>query len=383
VIDGTGKAPLRDSSVIISGERIQEIGPSARIKAPSGAQVVDLTGKTVMPGIINLHGHVNGDTAAKLRTYAKYGVTSTTSLGGDTNEILKIKADESAGRLGAARVYTALQRFEPNDAIVTGEQARAEVDRLASAGADLIKVWIDSLRGTRRKLSPEVATAAIAQAHKHGLKAFAHIYEYSDAKFVADQNVDVLAHEVRDREVDDALIQELIAKRITVIPTLVRDQSTYIFADSPAWLNDPLFVRLTPAEVQENAKTKLKDQQAADPDSTANRRDYELSSRNVRKMFAAGVRIGLGTDSTGGANRFQGFYEHREMELMVDAGLTPMQVIHAFSQINSEALGIEKDYGTLAPGKIADLVVLDANPLDNILNTRKISAVYIGGKKFD
>jgi imidazolonepropionase-like amidohydrolase len=165
---------------------------------------------------------------------------------------------------------------------------------------------------------------------------------------------------------------------------LVRELSSFAYADSPAWLNDPFLIRFSdPARIQ-IAKTQLKDQQSKLPDLALNRRDLEIASKNFTKMVnAGGVRIGLGTDSGPAPTRFEGFFEHLEMELMVKYGMTPVQVIQAFSKTNSEILGIDKDYGTLAKGKIADLVVLDKNPLDDILNTRTVSAVYIGGKKFE
>jgi imidazolonepropionase-like amidohydrolase len=198
-----------------------------------------------------------------------------------------------------------------------------------------------------------------------------------------EQGIDMLAHEVRDREVDDSFIAMMKAKKVAITPTLVRELSSFVYADSPPWLDDPSLSRFFDPRRIEFAKTKLKDQQSKLADLALNRRDLEIASKNFTKMLNAGVRIGLGTDSGPAPARFEGFFEHLEMELMVKYGMTPMQVIQAFSKTNSEILGIDKDYGTLAKSKMADLVVLDKNPLDNILNTRTVSAVYIGGKKFE
>ena len=196
--------------------------------------------------------------------------------------------------------------------------------------------------------------------------------------------LDMLAHQVRDREVDDSFIAMMKAKHVAITSTLVRELSSFVYADSPRWLNDPFLARFSDPKRIEIAKTQLKDQQSKLRDLALNRKDFEIATANFSKMVkAGGVRIGLGTDSGPVPTRFEGYFEHMEMELMVKYGMTPMQVIQAFSQTNSEILGIEKDYGTLAKGKMADLVVLDKNPLDDILNTRTINAVYIGGRKFE
>ena len=212
----------------------------------------------------------------------------------------------------------------------------------------------------------------------------AHEYYYDDAKFLMDHGLDIFAHEIRDRVVDDGFIDELKAKRVTVTPTLVREISFYIYADLPAWLDDPFLLKYMPAARVEEGRTKLKELDAKDPEIALNRREFEVASANLKKMAAAGVRIGFGTDTGHGNPRYEGFFEHLEMELMVNAGgMTPMQVIQAYAKTNSEALGVDKEFGTLANGKAADLVVLDKNPLDNIVNTRTVNAVYIAGKKYE
>ncbi len=168
-----------------------------------------------------------------------------------------------------------------------------------------------------------------------------------------------------------------------MISALVQILSFYMYADSPAWLDDPFLTRVFPPERIQIAKTKLKEDQSKAPEAAFNRQEFKIATANFTKMLKAGVRLGLGTDSGPVPARFEGYFEHVEMEQMVKYGMTPMQVIQAFSRTNSEVLGIDKDYGTLAKGKVADLVVLDKNPLDDILNTRTINTVYIGGKKFE
>jgi imidazolonepropionase-like amidohydrolase len=352
------------------------------VKTPKGAQEQDLSGQTIIPGIINLHSHIGENTAGRVRTYALYGVTSTAGLGGDGEEVLKLRAAQRQGNIQGARIYTVQRRFEFDQDPV---EARTMVGTLAGQGVDMVKIVIDDRRGTAKKLPREVALAVIDEAHKRHLKVFAHIHDYDDAKFLVDHDVDMLAHEVRDRDVeaDDPLVIEMKQKGVVITATLSRELSTFVYVDSPAWLTDPFFINgTTPERLKKPAE--LKESQAKDPGLALNRRDFELASRNLKKMAVAGVRVGFGSDSGNGPPRYEGFFEHLEMELMVkSAGMTPMQVIQAFSKTNSEALGVEKDFGTLAKGKAADFVVLRKNPLDDIVNTRTINAVYIAGKKFE
>jgi imidazolonepropionase-like amidohydrolase len=383
IIDGTGREPLRDATLVVSNGRIADMGPATKTKTPAGAQVIDLSGQTIIPGIINLHSHIGENTAGRIRTYAKYGITSTAGLGGDGDEVLKLRNEQRQGNIAniqGARIYTVQRRFEFDKDPM---EARALVGMLADKHVDMVKIVIDDRRGTAVKLPREVAIAVIDEAHKRHLKVFAHIHDYDDAKFLVDQGVDMLAHEVRDRDVDDALISEMKKKRVVVTATLSRELSVFVFADSPSWINDPFFVNGTTPERLRKA-AELKETQAKDPAIALNRRDFELAARNLKKMAEGGVRIAFGSDSGNGPPRYEGFFEHLEMELMVkNAGMTPMQVIQAFSKTNSEALGVEKDFGTLAKGKVADFDVLRKNPLDDIVNTRTLSAVYIAGKKFE
>jgi imidazolonepropionase-like amidohydrolase len=185
--------------------------------------------------------------------------------------------------------------------------------------------------------------------------------------------------------VDADFIAKLKARNVTLISTLAREEGMFVFGDGPGFTDNPFFQKgLTPERLA-LLKTKKVEVQAKDPARDRLTRAFETDKINLKKMVDAGVRFGFGTDSGGDPDRFfvQGFFEHRQMELMVQAGLTPMQVIQAFSKNNAEALGIDKDFGTLAKGKAADLLVLMKNPLDDITNMRALEAVYLGGKKFE
>jgi imidazolonepropionase-like amidohydrolase len=385
VLDGTGAVPQKDVSIILENGRIREMGPTSKVPVPAGAMVVDLTGKFVVPGIINAHGHVGGKTEPQLRQYALYGVTTATSMQTDPDEVVQIREAQKRGELRGARVSTVKYRFAPDPEVATPQQARAKVDEIVAAGADYIKVWVDGGFGTRPKLTPEFCAAVLEQARKHGKLTFAHVYELSDAKMLVERGLNVLAHNVRDREVDAEFITMLKQRNVSLIPTLVRDELLFAYGEAPAWIDDPFFSKFVPPERLAVLKTKIRDEQMKHPQRALIKAGFEMNRINLKKLSDGGVRIALGTDSGGAADRFfiQGFSEHREMELMVQAGLTPMQVIQSFSKGASEALGIDKEFGTLAKGKAADLLVLEKNPLENIFNMRTIQAIYVGGKKFE
>ena len=385
LIDGAGGAPQKEVSIVIEGGRIRDLGPSSKIAAPPGASVVNVAGKFIVPGIINAHGHVGAKTAPQLRQYALYGVTTTTSMQTDPDEVVQVRDAQKRGELRGARVSTIKYRFAPDPEVTTPEQARAKVDETVAAGADYINLWVDGGFGTRAKLSPEFCAAVLEQARKHGKLTFGHAYELADAKMLVEQGLNVLAHNIRDREVDAEFIALAKQKNVTLIPTLVRDEGLFIYGEAPAWIDDPFFLKFVPPERLAVLKTKIRDEQAKHPQRALFKAGFEMNKVNLKKLSDAGVRIALGTDSGGAADRFfiQGHSEHREMDLMVQAGLTPMQVVQSFSKGASEALGINKEFGALAKGKAADLLVLEKNPLENVAHMRSIQTIYLGGKKFE
>ena len=385
LIDGTGGPPQKEVAIIMEGGRIRDVGPAGKITTPRGASVLDLAGKFIVPGIINAHGHVGAKTEPQLRQYALYGVTTATSMQTDPDEVIQVREAQKRGELRGARVSTIKYRFAPDPELKTPEQARAKVDEIVAGGADYIKVWVDSGFGTREKLSPEFCAAVLEQARKHGKLTFGHAYELVDAKMLVDRGLNVLAHNVRDREVDGDFIALLKQKNVSLIPTLVRDEGLFVYGDAPAWIDDPFFLKFVPPERLAVLKGKIREEQAKHPQRALFKSGFEMNKVNLKRLSDAGVRIALGTDSGGSPDRFfiQGHSEHREMELMVQAGLTPTQVIQSFSKGASETLGIEKEFGTLAKGKVADLLVLDRNPLDNIAHMRSIHTIYLGGRKFD
>ena len=391
LIDGTGATPQGGATIVMQNGRIAAIGRG--ISVPGGAAVIDLSGKYVVPGIINGHGHV-GPAAheRQVRQYALYGVTTTTSMQSDPDAIADYKARTRAGDIQGSRVLTTMYRFTTMLAPGAGydyrtpEAARGKVDEIAAKGADVIKVWVDAQGGKVPRLSREMVRAIVDQGRKHNLISGAHIVELADANMVIDEGVRILLHNVRDQEVGDDFIARLKDRNITVISTLAREEGMFVFGgDGRGFTDNPFFTKSVPPDRMAVLTGRIHDTQAKMPGRDRAVAAFETDKKNLKKMVDAGVRFGFGTDSGGDPDRFfvQGFFEHRQMELMVQAGLTPMQVIQAFSRNNAEAYGIQNDYGSLTLGKAADLLVLTKNPLDDILNMRALDAVYIGGRKFE
>jgi imidazolonepropionase-like amidohydrolase len=384
LIDGSGSAPQSNVTIVMENGRIREIGAVA---APAGATVVDLAGKFVVPGIINGHGHVGpAPRDRQLRQYALYGVTTTTSMAADPDDIVDYKTRQKAGDLRGARILTVKYRFTTLESggsdYKTPEAARQKVDEIAANGADFVKVWIDAQGGRHPKLTQDYVSAVFDQARKRGKLTMAHIVELVDARMAVEEGVNLLVHNVRDQDIPADFLATLKARNVSVISTLAREEG--MFRAGGGATDNPFFTKgLTAAQAAELDK-KLATL-ANDPARARLTRAFEQDKTNVKLLSDAGIRLGFGTDSGGASERFfvQGYFEHRQMELMIAAGLTPMQVIQSFSKNNAEALGIDRDFGTLARGKAADLLVLAKNPLDDIANMRTMEAVYLGGRKFE
>jgi len=360
-----------------------------------------------MPGIINVHGHV-GNTVdmsqnpkfftrenieKNLRTYASYGVTTILSLGTDQDLIFQIRDEQRAGRPAFARIYTAGQGFtikggvggtppgtyNPED---VGE-VRKDVDALAAKKVDMVKIWVDDALGKRKKMPLEMSKAIIDNAHRDRLRVAAHIFYLADAKELVNAGVDALAHSVRDQAVDQELIDSM-KKHHTwqAAATLTREASMFAYAQPFPLLKDIFFSRSLSPTVIANLNDPTNQQKiSSDPDFAKFPVFLETAQKNLKLLADAGVPYGLGTDS-GPPGRFPGFFEQWEMELMVDAGLTPTQVIVAATKSGAELLRAN-DLGTLETGKWVDLIVLDANPAANINITRTSDSVYIAGNRVE
>lgn len=375
LIDGTARAPIANASLIVRDGRIVAAGPANGIAVPEGAERIDLSGKVVIPGLINAHGHVNA--ARELGTYAQYGVTTVFSLGGEPADVFQARAGQAIPSLNRSRVFVSGPVLTPR----TPDDARAQVADVASQRVDFVKIRVDDNLGTTTKMSPEVYRAVIEEAHRRQLRVAAHLFYLGDAKGLLDAGADLVAHSIRDANVDAAVITRLKQRNTCVVPTLMREVSTFVYESTPEWFEDPLFK----AHPDQSQVPGLKDpaRQAAMRQSTSAQRykvALDVASANVKALYDAGVRVAMGTD-TGPAGRFQGYFELMELELMVKAGLTPAQALASATRVAAECLRVERELGTLEVGKWGDFVVLDANPLTDISNVRKISSVWIAGNR--
>ncbi|MBV9672401.1 MAG: amidohydrolase family protein, partial [Verrucomicrobia bacterium] len=261
------------------------------------------------------------------------------------------------------------------------EEARADVREMASRRPDVMKVWVDDLLGTAPKMSPEIYKAVIDESHRLGFRVAAHIYYLEDAKRLLRAGVDIIAHGVRDQPVDDEMVELLKSRRVFYIPTIQLDESFYIYAESPDFWNEQFFQ----AALQPALKKHLQDplfiaRTKANPNLPIFKASVANNKKNLKTIFDAGTKVSMGTDSGAVPLRIPGFAEHRELQLMVDAGLTPMQAIQIATRNAAEAIGVS-DRGTLVRDKLADFIILSANPLDNIKNTETIVSVWHHGVK--
>lgn len=390
LIDGSGGPPIDQATVVIGGNgRILAAGRSSAVQIPAGAARVDVSGKTIMPGMINAHAHLNytkelggpvrDQLVRRLRTYAEYGVTTAVSLGSteaDELDGIKLRDEQSGGVFDRARLYTG----GLNAVGKTPAEARKSVDRLADLKVDVIKFHIN---GNPDDMNRDTWSAIIDQSHKRGLRTAVHIFYLKDAQAALDAGVDVLAHGVRDQDVPPQLVGSLKSRNVGYIPTFTRDLSVFVYETKPAFFDDPFFLRgISVYRPEVNALSQPAQQEKIRNDKQAQsiKTAMQQGMKNLKTLSDAGVTIAMGTDSGANGGRWQGYFEHVELEYMVKAGLSPMQTIVAATGGAAKVMKLD-DVGLLRAGKQADLIVLNADPLVDIKNTRQIDSVWIGGRR--
>jgi imidazolonepropionase-like amidohydrolase len=406
LISGDGKPAIERSAFLVENGTITRVGRQGEVQPPNGATRVDLTGRTVMPTLIDIHTHTGFQRGATyvpqnygretivedLNRALRFGVSAVVSEGIDPGDAaFKIREDQAAGRLGGARLFTAGRGIGAPNAgpgadtykgiaydITTEDQGRRAVRELAAQKVDFIKIWVDDRNGRAPELSPPLYRAIIDEAHTHGIRVNAHVFYLMDAKGLVAAGIDGFTHLVRDKDMDDELVREIVRRRVVIMPTLQnteRGRNTEPPSSLAAWVNGPARDGIG-SDLVAKILTAYGGRTVAQ--ASAARERYAILQRSLKKLSDAGARIVLGGD-TGLQDDPFGFAEHRELELIVEAGMTPMQAIVAATSSGADFLRL-KDTGILAPGKRADFLVLDDNPLEDITNTRRIAQVFLKGR---
>ena len=387
LFDGMGRT-IENATLVVRDGRVAAVG--AGVAVPEGAERVVLDGRFVMPGLVNAHGHVGGTRGLRsgpelysrrnvldqLRLYARYGVTTVVSLGDDREEGFRVRDEQETAALDRARLYVAGAVVDAT----TPEAARAQVAALAARKPDWVKIRVDDTLGTTAKMAPTVYRAVIDEAHKRGLRVAAHLFYLEDARDLVAAGVDFIAHSVRDAAVDASFVSALARRETCLCPTLMREVSAFAYAEEPAFFADPFFLReADPAVVAELRSPERRGRVRASPAGARYREGLRTASRNLKTLVDGGVPIAFGTD-TGPPARFQGYFEHEELARMVEAGLTPTQALVAATSGAARCLGLES-LGRLEPQAWADFLVLRADPLANVRNTRSLESVWIAGNR--
>jgi imidazolonepropionase-like amidohydrolase len=408
VIDGQGGAPRRDVALVIEGDKIRGI-TAAEVQPPKEATVIDLTGKFVIPEIINPHGHLGllkgtkmsaenytkENVERQLLQYQDYGVGAVLVMGTDRDPIYEWRDESHAGKIPGALIYTAGRGFGVAGGLppasagmdlvyrpANADEARKDVDELAAHHPDIVKLWLDDFWGQYPKMKPEIYAAIIDEAHKQNLRVAAHVYHEEDAQRLVDDGVDALAHSVRDAEIPDTLIAEMKNKNVAYIGTMSLDEFLTAYADDPSWLNDPFFrSALEPGVYEMITSAQYKKSVQGDKKTSLEIAAQSIELKNMKKVYDAGILVALGTDSGATPTRAFGFAEHEELQLLVKAGLKPLEAITVATKNGAEFLHASDEFGVLRRGLKANFVVLDKDPSADIRNTESISAVWKDGKK--
>ena len=384
--DGTGAAIRSGATLLVIDGRVASVSND---RPPSGVNIVDLEGAYVIPGLINTHGHVTANwpdpgsmgreqqVRDGLELYARYGVTTVLSLGGAPDEAFALRDAQDPANPEFSRVYLAGPVVADQSAIAARDRAAANLE----LGVDWLKLRVDDNLGRGEKMPWEAVQAVIDTGDAAGLPVATHIFYYDDAMRLLDMGTGMIAHSVRDADVDGSFMRSLDASGVCYVPTLTREVSTFVYADRPEFLDDPFFSRHANAEqVARVSNPEFQRNMAESEIAAGYRQALAQAMDNLGLLSEAGARIGFGTDS-GPPARFPGYFEHLELEMMVDAGMSPEAALLSATGQAAACIGLD-DIGTLEPGNWADFLVLTSDPTADIMATRTLERVYLAGREF-
>lgn len=402
LIDGNGGPPVTDSVVVISGSRIRAAGSRVNTPIPAAAQKINGAGLFIVPGLIDLHVHVGrrngpGYVASEytrerieknLNIYLYYGITAVRSIGADLDAAFEVRKVQRSGDIRTARLFTAGRGFtakggHPSQTLGgvprqtdDPDDARRQVAELAAQQADTIKIWVDDLGGRQPKVKQAVVEAILDESRKYKIPVTAHIATLADTKHLVENGVAGFLHMVRDtEEIDQSFVTKLRALRVPFVPTLVRQELGWLFTEKPQLLDDPDVKHTIEPDMLADVRAAAQGKQVP----AGSKEEFERAKRNSRKLASSGIVIGIGSDGGSGSD-LPGVMTHREMEILAEAGFSPVEIITAATKNGALTLGKADELGTIEAGKLADLILLKANPVEDVRNLRKIDRVMLNGE---
>ncbi|MFN0178260.1 MAG: amidohydrolase family protein [Gemmatimonadales bacterium] len=441
LIDGTGQPPIENAVVIMRGDRIVAAGPADRVSVPRDATVVRVDGKTVMPGMIESNGHVvfSGQAnhtaywakrwpqyyeigARNLQTNLMQGVTTIRDTMDPLEELLRLRAAVQAGTIAGSRLFVCgtilnypgihglygdafktnsaeVQALSPADVakaraamalpIRDAAHGREVVAQYAARGVDFIKVSAYSgPANVPPVLSTEALKEIVTEAHRHGLPVTTHTMTNESVQAVLDAGVDAMEHpelmdDATQAELPDAVVQQIVRQKVYSIPLIVAFEVYSRYLDHPSRLEDPFYIRNAPADMVQEAREWVAFQREANP-MVGREWDkrYQLGRRNLKKLIAAGAPIAMGIDKGTTLNFHESANHVRELEIYVELGMSTMDAIVSATRRGAELLKKDAELGTIGTGKLADVIVIDGDPLERISALRNVEMVFKGGVRY-
>jgi imidazolonepropionase-like amidohydrolase len=392
LVDGTGAPPLDDAVVVTDGDRIVAAGPRARVRIPPGAAIVDARRRMLLPGLVDVHCHINQPPDAMKRYWAaqlRWGVTTMRSAGNDKPEAVPLFRQTRSGAFLAPRAYTAGQGFNvsgpypgaPTFKPASPDEARANVRSLKAQNVDFIKIWM-----TDPKFPPDVIAAIVGEGRAQGIPVVAHVTDVKSLRQLADLGVTDFLHTPTDQPVTPELVSYAKSKKLTFAPTLANIESRWFYYEHPDILQMPMLQdALYPRGRQMLADAARKAQTLDTADLAPRKaRMREQMYPFIKAMSDAGVRVVTGTDCGAEASQVTpfGHATHREIQMLVEAGMSPLAALRAATLDAARVITRteDPDYGSVRAGKAADLLLLDADPIVDINNTIKIGRVMRAGR---